>query len=229
MSLLQIAPLLTIGASLMQAVDTSQSYRAMGRDLLADICAFDAHLGVVGIPQPAEGRTDYFLDCRRMETIRARELFLRVRSRREEIESQFPLFMSVASLMDYACHMTVNVLPATDRQPRFFASVKEGDTQVFFPWEGKKGLEWSLAVYFGLSPLPIFGYGLQYGDPGVSRTLSAFGLGVYAALFTAVVPALAAHDGFIPQEIAVTAAHRPIARAPILRQADGSYVLGRII
>ncbi|HSA60176.1 MAG TPA: hypothetical protein VLJ37_10890 [bacterium] len=227
MSGLHIAPLTTIPAALIQALADSPAYRSAGSLLLGDVCAFDAHLGHAGIARPAEGRTDYFLDCRQMDLPAVREIFLAIRARKDEIEAGSPLLAPVASLVDYFCHMTANVLPLTDREPRLFASVAEGDAEITFPWESNetRAFEWSVAVYLGLSPLPVFGYGLQYSDPRVIRSLSTFGLGVFSYLHYAIVPALAAHQGMIPHDIAVTVANRPIAPALIQRQGDGSYVL----
>jgi len=227
MSSLHIAPLFAIPAPLIQAMTDSHGYRSVGSDLLVDLCEFDAHLGNAGVARPAEGRTDYLLDCRQMDLQAVRSVFLRIRARKEEIESQFPLLAPAASFLDYFCYMTANVLPLTDKEPRLFASVAHGDAEISFPWRDseKRAFEWSVAVYLGLSPLPVFGYGLDYADPRVVRSLSVFGMGVYSYLYYAVVPALAAHQGIIPSAVAVTSAHRPIARASIDRQTDGSYLL----
>lgn len=227
MPALHVASLFTIPSPLIQAVTDSHGYRCMGSDLLGDVCEFDAHLGKAGIARPAEGRTDYYFDCRQMDLNAVREVFVRIRARKDEIEEKFPLLAPVASLVDYFGHMTANVLPLTDCVPRLYASVAQGDAEITFPWQEKeqRAFEWSAAVYLGLSPLPVFGHGLDYADPRVIRSLSAFGMGVFSYLYYTVVPALAAHQGAIPPEIAITVAHRPVARAPIVRQDDGSYVL----
>jgi hypothetical protein len=224
---LHIAPLFVIPAPLIQAMTDSHAYRCAGSDLLADVCEFDAYFGQAGVAEPAEGRTDYLIDCRQMNLSAVREVFLRVRARKERFESEFPLLVPAASFVDYFCHMAANVLPLTDKKPRLYASVTGQDAEIIYPWQHdeKRAFEWSVAVYLGLSPLPVFGYGLNYADPRVIRSLSAFGLGVFSYLHYTVVPALAASQGVIPQEIATTVVHRPVARAPILRQDDGSYAL----
>jgi hypothetical protein len=220
-----LAPLFVIPAALIQAFAQSPAYRGAGSGLLTDVCEFDAHLGPAGVAQPGEGHTDYFLNCRQLNLNALQPVFRRIRARTEEIERECPLLAPAALLLDHICHMAVNILPGTDAKPRFFASVEDGDTEISFPWDRKGSVERSFAIYLGLSPLPIFGYGVKHEDPRVIRTLSAFGMGVFGYLYYAVVPALAAHQGMIPADIAVTAAHRPIARAPIVRQGDGSYVL----
>jgi hypothetical protein len=219
--------LFAIPGPLIEAMTDSHAYRCIGSELLTDVCEFDAHFGNAGVAEPAEGRTDYHIDCRRMDLPAVREIFLRARARKERIESEFPLLAPAASFLDYFCHMTANVLPLTDKKPRHYASVSGGDAEIVYPWQKSenRAFEWSVAVYLGLSPLPLFGYGLDYADPRVIRSLSAFGMGVFSYLHYTVVPALAVSQGIIPPEIAHTVAHRPVARAPILRQSDGSYAL----
>lgn len=206
-------------------LETSHSYLAAGGLLMHHAIALDAHLSQASVRTPAEGGgTDVYLDCHRLDLNAARRLFLEIRERRQEIEADYQLLQPAAFLLDYMAHLVTNILPRMEVRPRKIATVSADGRSVFIEGLERKDVPWTMAVYFGISPEPFFGTGLDLKDQGLVRELGRFGFGLYAYLGYALVPALAVQQCLTP-EIAREWGRRCIVPARVQQSPDGSFFL----
>lgn len=219
-----LSPLMSLPGPLLQTLQTSYSYLATGAELLNDTLALDAHLRTAFYAEPADGGSDIWMHCHRMDLNEARKVFLDIRERKDKIADRYPLFADVAGLLDTTAHMAVNIIPQTELKPRRVAYVAADRKSFEIIEADKRGLPWSLAVHFGLSPEPMFGGLLDLEDSGVSRRLGSFGFGLYAYLGFSVIPALGAHQ-CISAPIAREWMRRRVTPPPLARGPDGTYFL----
>lgn len=219
MSAYNLSPLTSISGQFLQTLRGSPDYLNQSTDLLRHALDFDFHLATITQGIIENGGTNYYLDDRKLDSQRAYEVFSRIRRQKTEIEASFPHLFHAASLLDYTCHMTVNVLPMLRRNPRLFARLDSEGT-LTFPWATQNGHEYSLAVYLGLSPFPIFLKDLNTSNPKTTAALSPFGLGVYAYLAYIVIPELSLIG--IPDDLRQQFNARPIANGNLQKETDGS-------
>ncbi|HSA60308.1 MAG TPA: hypothetical protein VLJ37_11560 [bacterium] len=220
-----IIPLTTVPGILIQSIGISASYRLAAERLLAQAWRLDAHLCGAVEAVPAEGRADYFLNLDRLDWKASREIFLEIRGHKEGLEPDHSLLGHVAGLVDYISHLTTNLLPLTCRgNPRLLASVPASGSGLSYAGIDGPTFEWSIALYMGISPFPVFGLNIPYADDGIARSLSPFGFGAVTYLTLALQPELAT-DRHVPAEITRDGFSRPVARPRLEVLADRSLVL----
>lgn len=226
MSTPQIAALTAVSADLIQALGASGAYRGAAQELMSLAVDFDVQLSQLAVNVPREGiRSDHFIDFARLDFEEARKGFLAIRRKMGEMGERFPLLLPSWQLIDHISHHSTNVLSFMGIPgPVAFTSSK--GILLNYPHVDKPAYQWSLAVYLGLSPFPLFGEHLDYEAQPVIRYLSRFGFGVFVFLYLAVHPQIAA-EGRLPSKIIYRDQRRPVAPADVHFLADGSIVLGK--
>jgi len=222
MTAYNLSPITAISGEFLRALRGSPDYLRQTTDLLSNALEFDFHLATMSQAIPENGGRSYLLDYQKRDAERAYEVFLKIRQQKTEIEAGFPHLLHAASLLDYTCHMTVNVLPMLQRKPSLVARLSAEGTPSF-PWGAQRGHEYSLAVYLGLSPFPLFLNDLNTSHPQTVAALSPFGLGVYAYLAYIVIPELTFFG--IPEDLRQQFKARSIVQGNLQRETDGSLRL----
>ncbi len=213
-------PLAIIPGSLIRAMAGNLIYREAAAALLTESVKIDAHLANAVETRATDVGTDYFLDHGRIHQEALYETFLAVRRLKDRAEEHFPLLGHAMNLTDYIAHFAGNLLPKIDAEPHQLASIYPTGDVLFCHDQERVSFEWSLSLYFGLSPLPLFGAEIPY-DKRIGRVLSPLGFGIFPYLSLALNPDLAAGD-HAPYEIEYQGIPRPVAEAKIGHEDDGS-------
>jgi len=219
-----IVPLMAIPSALSLAMATQVLYRAAADTLLENTCAFDAVISDAIVVEPGDQAATYSFDKSLFNLPRARAVFLKIREQRNAMQGQLPLLSSVENLVDTVAHMTTNIIAVADQSPRRIAEVSNDGLQLTHHKIDTPSYEWSLALYMGISPLPIFGMNIPVEEAVVATQLAAFGFGAFTYLYLLCHPESLQTD-HLPAELPYYEIPRPIAAAPIYRQADGSLAL----
>lgn len=219
-----ITPLSSVPGALIQSIGTSACYRESAERLLSQVWTLDTHLCQAIDAVPTAAGADYFLDLSLLDWHRSREIFMAIRAHKDEIDASHPHLGHVVSLVDYVSHMTTNLLPMSPQKRRLLASVSAAGNALEYCGAGGSSFEWSMAIYFGLSPFPVFGVNVSYEDEAVVKSLGRFGLGAAPYLTIALRPELA-YGYSVPAEIARDGVDRPVVRMPLELLLDGSFVL----
>jgi hypothetical protein len=219
-----ITPMMSVPGPLIQAIAASGSYRLAAERLLDQAWSLDAHLCPAFEAIPVERGADYFLNLKRLDWNRSREIFVAIRRKKNEVDSRYPLLGHAAEIVDYVSHMTTNIFAMRDPGRNLLASAPNSGIAVTYKGFKEFPFCWSLALHMGLSPFPIFGTNIFYEEEAVASSLAGFGLGTLLYLTLALHPELA-RDGLSPPETVRDGVPRPVSQRPLEIRSDGSIVL----
>ncbi len=219
-----IVPLMAIPSALSEAMATAVLYRAAADTLLENTCVLDAVISDAIAVEPGDQAATYSFDRSLFDSARARDVFLKIREQRKALQAQRPLLSAVENLVDYIAHMTTNVIAKSAQSPRRIAEVSNDGLQITYHEIDTPSYEWSLALYMGISPLPIFGTNIPVEEAAVATQLASFGFGAFTYLYLLCHPDTLQEDR-LPADLPYYDFPRPIAAAPIYRNEDKSLTL----